>query len=154
MPDLKNVSYCSLYCGTCFLLHDQVPDQAMALLNKFKEIEFDKWGKGLAAMSTEMKAFEHVDECYGVLAAWDHMRCSKPCRERGGSSACKVRACCLEKRLAGCWECPDCLQCAWLEEMKQVNGEMNMNNIREIRSQGVEAFVQARLGQSKKTFYE
>ncbi|MEW6516643.1 MAG: DUF3795 domain-containing protein [candidate division FCPU426 bacterium] len=139
MPDLNVVSYCGLHCGSCFLLHDRVADQALALLGKFKEIGFEKWGPGLAEVNGELKAFGQAAECCRALEAWDQMRCLQPCRAGGGSGGCKIRVCCQGKQLSGCWECPECFHCALLDELRQVNGEMHFEHIRDIRSQGLEA---------------
>ena len=138
---LEKVSYCGIYCGRCSLLCDNIADQAVVLAKKLKEIQIDKWGPGLAAVNpAEMAAFEHVDKCLAVLAAWDHMRCHDVCRKGGGSTHCAIRDCCLERNLTGCFACDEYRECQTLGALKTVNGSLNLHNIEQIREKGVAAF--------------
>ncbi|MBN1595134.1 DUF3795 domain-containing protein [candidate division FCPU426 bacterium] len=148
---LDHLSYCGLYCGKCYLLQDNIPDQVHALLKKFKEIQFEKWAKGLAEVNPEMKAFAEVDACYRVLEAWQVMRCSAACRQGGGSANCEIRNCCRSKNLDGCWRCPELEKCGKLVKLHTVNGDLNYSNIKYIKEHGVEDFiahVTSRLGLS------
>jgi len=136
------IGYCALYCGNCVLRIGKVADLCGALLEKFHEIKFEKWAKGLASLSEEVKAFEKYESCYEVLKAWEKMRCEKPCREGGGSASCKIRICCQKKNLEGCWECEKFEACDTLAWLKPINGEVNINNIRKIRTEGIDKFIE------------
>jgi len=136
------IGYCALYCGNCVLRIGKVADLCGALLEKFHEIKFEKWAKGLAALSEELKAFDKYESCYEVLETWEEMRCEKPCREGGGSASCKIRICCQKKNLEGCWECEKFEDCDTLARLKPINGEVNINNIRKIRTEGIDKFIE------------
>ena len=136
------IGYCALYCGNCVLRIGKVADLCGQLLEKFHEIKFEKWAKGLASLSEEVKAFEKYESCYEVLKAWEEMRCEKPCREGGGSADCKIRICCRKKNIEGCWECEKFEDCDTLARLKPINGEVNINNIRKIRTEGIDKFIE------------
>jgi hypothetical protein len=140
--DTKLIGYCGLYCGNCILRIGNVADLSRQLLEKFHEIKFEKWAKGLASLSKELKAFENYESCYEVLEAWQEMRCEKVCKEGGGGASCKIRICCQKKNIEGCWECEQFEDCKTLAWLKPVNGEVNINNIRKIRSEGIEKFIE------------
>jgi len=127
------IGYCALYCGNCVLRIGKVADLCGALLEKFHEIKFEKWAKGLASLSEEVKAFENYESCYEVLKAWEKMRCEKPCREGGGSTDCKIRICCRKKNLE---------DCDTLARLKPINGEVTINNIIKIRTEGIDKFIE------------
>jgi len=151
-PD--DISYCGLYCGRCFIRRDDIADQALCLLNKFREVRFEKWANGLAELNPyEMAAFAKQEDCYEVLQAWDAMRCSSSCREGGGSSSCAIRACCQEKEAAGCWECHAIENCTILGALKPVNGEVNLRNIRRIREIGTALFADEREKEGDRNFF-
>jgi hypothetical protein len=152
--DTKSIAYCGLYCGNCFIRTGYVADLAGALLEKFCKIKFEEWAKGLAGMSEEVKAFKNYESCYEVLKAWDAMRCEKVCKEGGGSSDCKIRICCQMKKLEGCWECEKFEDCDTLAWLKPVNGEVNINNIKKIRTKGIDKFIEEMEGKEFCDFYE
>ena len=154
MPASDDISYCGLYCGRCFIRVDNIADQALCLLEKFRSVRFEKWAKGLAELNPdEMAAFAEQDVCYEVLQAWDAMRCFSPCREGGGSQRCNIRACCLEKGVEGCWECGEFEFCSLLGSLKTVNGEVNLRNIRRILEIGVDLFAEEREKEGDRNFY-
>lgn len=150
----RSIAYCALYCGNCILRTGNIADLARQLLKKFHEIKFEKWAKNLAALSEEVKAFEKYESCYEVLEAWDLMRCEKSCRKGGGSTDCKIRICCQKKKLDGCWECEYFEDCETLASLKLVNGEININNIRKIKTEGIDKFVEEMSNKEFCDFYE
>jgi hypothetical protein len=150
----KSIAYCALYCGNCVLRTGNVADLCQELLEKLHGIKFEKWAKGLASLSEEVKAFEKYESCYEVLKAWDAMRCDKLCREGGGSTNCRIRICCRDKNLEGCWECERFETCETLASLKLVNGEINLNNIRKIRAGGIDKFIDEISAKEFCDFYE
>lgn len=153
MAGLDEISYCGLYCGRCFIRMDKIADLALQLLEKFREVRFEQWAGGLAEMNPgEMAAFAKHGACYEVLQAWDFMRCSAPCRKGGGCPQCAIRACCMEKNAAGCWECDEFEICPVLGCLKPVNGDVNQRNIRRIREVGTERFVEEREREGDRNF--
>ena len=152
--DSKLIGYCGLYCGNCILRIGEVADLAGQLLEKFQEIKFEEWAKGLASLSKELKAFENYESCYEILEAWQEMRCGKVCKEGGGGASCKIRICCQNKNIEGCWECEeyeDCKKLAWL---RPINGEINIDNIRKIRREGIDKFIEEMKSKDFCDFYE
>ncbi len=152
--DTKLIAYCGLYCGNCILRKGNIADLAGELLGKFRKIKFEEWAKGLASLSKELKAFENYESCYEVLKAWKEMRCEKLCKEGGGGTFCKIRICCQKKNLEGCWECEQIENCDTLAWLKLVNGEVNINNIRKIRTEGISKFIEEMEGKEFCDFYE
>jgi len=151
---IEPLSYCGLHCETCYVRNGQIADHAMALLAEFKAMRFEKWGPPLARMNPgEFAAFRHTQDALGVLEAWDAMRCGKPCRSGGGSADCKIRECCKASHRLGCWECGQAEQCETLAFLKPVNGNLNIDNLRRIRTIGVSAFLAESAKQKRLTFY-
>lgn len=151
---LAPLSFCGLHCGTCWLKNGHVADHATDLLAELKTMLFGAWGPSLAELNRkEFAAFQHVQEALDVLAAWNHMRCEKFCRDGGGSADCKIRQCCKASQHAGCWECERVETCELLAALKPVNGRLNLDNIRRIKEVGVSAFLAESAGQKGLTFY-
>ncbi len=67
MAGLDDMSYCGLYCGRCFIRLDDIADHALRLLDKFREVRFEKWAKGLAELKPdEMAAFAKQEACCNI----------------------------------------------------------------------------------------
>ncbi len=144
------ISYCALYCGNCFIRMGRIADLSQQLLREFEMVEFSRWAGELSRLVPEMKPFENYRECIGVLKAWDcGMRCVNYCKEGGGSGSCKIRKCCVERKLDGCWECDSFESCDLLAWLKPVNGEQNIANIKEIIAGGPAEFIK----RMKKKYY-
>ena len=154
MSNTKEISYCALYCGNCFIRGGAVADLSQKLLDDFEKVNFEAWAEGLAEISPEMKAFSHCKECLEVLKAWDNMRCNHSCKDGGGSSGCRIRECCSKKGLNGCWECDRYPSCEALDWLKPVNGEINRNNIELILKEGTEAFIAKMKKQKYSAFHQ
>ncbi|MBN1960353.1 MAG: DUF3795 domain-containing protein [Deltaproteobacteria bacterium] len=140
MSNLENVSYCGIYCAKCYLLKDNPAALAQSLLIKFKAMKFEKWGPALAKYNAELKAFEHVEQCYQLLKAWEQMICPTICRNGGGSMNCTIRECCVSHKLEGCWQCLDVAACDKLASLNIINGNMIRSNIKMIREKGLDTF--------------
>lgn len=151
---LEQLSYCGLHCGTCYLKNGHVADHAIALLAEFKTMQFEKWGPPLAKMNQrEFGAFRQTQDALDVLEAWDAMRCGKSCRHGGGSADCKIRECCKASHRLGCWECDRAEQCEALAALKPVNGTLNIQNLRRIKTIGASAFLAESTEHRRLTFY-
>lgn len=101
----------------------------------------------------EFAAFRHAKGALAVLDAWNAMRCGKPCRSGGGSAGCRIRECCKTSHRLGCWECDRAEQCETLAALKPVNGKLNLDNLRRIKTIGVSAFLAESAKQKRLTFY-
>ena len=142
MPNFESlVAYCGLYCGDCKIRKNEIADLAKQLMDKLDESHFEREAAGLAQMVDEMKALAHYGEFHDVLCALDKYRCSAACKQGGGTKTCPIRKCCMEKRIEGCWICPEFEQCQTLAWLRPVNGDANLKNIRIIKSRGIYAFL-------------
>jgi hypothetical protein len=154
IDQLEQLSYCGLDCGTCYVRNGHIADHATALLAEFKAMRFEKWGPPLATMNQrEFGAFRHAQDALEVLEAWDAMRCEKPCRNGGGSADCKIRECCKASHRLGCWECDRAEQCETLVALRPVNGNLNIDNLRRIKTIGVSGFLAESAEHKRLTFY-
>lgn len=61
------------YCGNCILSIGKLADLAGQLLEKFHEIKFEKWAKGLASLSKELKAFEKYESYKNPINQSQHL---------------------------------------------------------------------------------
>jgi hypothetical protein len=52
---------------------------------------------------------EHIAACSLFCSSCGKFKAKRclGCQVQPGFAKCQVRACCGEKRIAGCWECPD-----------------------------------------------
>ena len=133
MSDDDLVAYCGLYCGDCNIRKGEIANLAKQLMDKLDEAHFEQEARGLAQMIDEMKALSYYEEFHDVLCALDKYRCSSVCKQGGGTQSCLIRKCCVQKRIEGCWLCPDFEQCDTLAWLKPVNGDANLKNLRKIR---------------------
>lgn len=130
--------YCGLYCGDCINHKGEVADLARDLRKKLRDEKFDRVAKGL---SLHFKGFSNYEQCYEVLGVMVRLRCKKGCRNDGGPSQCKIRNCCVKKGIQGCWECGEFESCTKLDFLKPMHEEAHIKNLRKIKKNGVESFV-------------
>jgi hypothetical protein len=142
MSDASHVAYCGLFCGDCIIRRGRIGKLADDLLNVIKTPEFQKISVGLPAILPDpFKALSKTDDCIDVLGAMSHLDCTRPCKQGGGSSECKIKACCIEKRIDGCWECEAFETCPTLAWLEPVNVGAHVKNLRILREQGMAAFL-------------
>lgn len=145
-----SISYCGLYCGNCFIRAGEIAELAKKLSNKLKESEFEKCAIGLSKIIKEFKPLSHYKDFYKALCSLDGLRCEKICKQGGGTTSCKIRECCINKEIDGCWLCDEfenCKKLAWLEP---VNGDANLKNMRKIKKEGIQKFLQSKKHWSSK----
>jgi hypothetical protein len=135
--ETDRISYCGLYCGDCVSAGGEIADLARDLRKKLRDKKFDKQA---AFLSKFFKGLEHYDKCYAALGDMVRLRCNG-CREGGGPPFCKMRKCCQEKAIEGCWECADYETCKKLDFLKPVHGDAHVKNLGLIKKKGKEAFV-------------
>jgi hypothetical protein len=133
------VAYCGLYCGDCFNFKGELADLSRDLRKKLREAHFEVAAQGL---SRYFKAFKNYEQCYEVLGAMVRLRCKKACHGGGGNPSCKIRICCQKKNITGCWECVDYETCSKFDFLKPIHGEANLKNLRKLKKQGVERFLE------------
>ena len=144
----EKIAYCGLYCGECPSHTGSIPDLARDLR---KELRAHRYEKTAAALSQVpfFAAFKDYDACYEVLGAMVKLRCGKACRQGGGNPYCAIRKCATKKSLEGCWLCVEFEECEKLSSLEASHGVAHIMNLRAIRRNGVEGFLQG-----KKRWYE
>lgn len=134
------IAYCGLYCGQCHGYTGIIPDLARDLRKELRHMKYDKFATFISTYSFG-KDFKNYDECYKVLGAMVKFRCKKGCRNGGGSPFCKIRKCVEKKDLDGCWECNEFSDCEKLSFLENVHGDAHLKNIRTIKKNGKQAFI-------------
>ncbi len=118
------VAYCSLYCPKCYKMN-----VAEAAENLKEQIENAK------TKNTEfLKLFPSLEQ---ILDNLIKLKCFKFCRESGGKASCKIKICCKNKNIDGCWQCKTFKKCDNLKTQF-------INNIKEIKKLGIEGYIQTR----------
>jgi len=117
------VAYCGLYCPKCYKI--RVAQAAESLKAELENAKV----KGAVFL-------ENFPDIGRVLNSLIELRCSRFCHEGGGKSSCKIKICCNEKNIEGCWECETFEKCPNLKEQF-------VNNIREIKEKGINEFIQS-----------
>ena len=134
------MTYCGLSCLDCHGYTGKIADLARDLRKELRSAQYDKFAAAVAD-SPFGKPFAHYDACYELLGAMVKFRCKKGCRNGGGPPFCRIRKCCQEKAMTGCWECSDAEACRKLDFLKPVHGDAHLKNIRAIRKKGVDGFM-------------
>ena len=133
------VAYCGLYCGDCFSYQGKIADLARDLRKELRQAKFDK-----AVAGIPFKEFKDYKECYDVLGALVRLRCKNPCQDGGGNPFCKIRKCCQKKGIEGCWQCDEFETCEKLDFLKPSHGDANIKNLKKLKQQGIEPFIQGK----------
>jgi len=135
------IAYCGLYCGDCVNHKGEVADLARDLRKKLREAKFDRLSQGL---SKYLKEFEDYPQCYEVLGAMVKLRCKRTCRAGGGPPQCKIRNCCQQKGLLGCWECDEFETCTRLDFLKPMHEDAHLKNLTKLKKHGVQNFIEGK----------
>ncbi|MCK4420702.1 DUF3795 domain-containing protein [candidate division WOR-3 bacterium] len=142
MKENKNsIAYCGLYCGECFNYKGEIADLARDLRKKLRE---EKISKAALELSKFFKPLKNYDTCYEVLGVMVRFRCRKTCKGGGGPPFCKIRKCCQKKGVEGCWECEEFEICKKLDFLKPIHGEAHIKNLRKLKKQGVDKFLEGK----------
>jgi len=137
MEENKNlVSYCGLYCGDCFNYRGEIADLARDLRKVLRKYKFAEVAKVIP-----FKEFKNYEVCYETLGAMVKLRCKRACRGGGGPPFCKIRDCCREKGIEGCWECDEFEICKKLNFLTAVHGDAHLKNLRKIKRVGLEDWL-------------
>ncbi|MBN1358959.1 MAG: DUF3795 domain-containing protein [Sedimentisphaerales bacterium] len=97
MADLRQVTYCGLYCGLCSQC-SRAPQRAAALRECMQKDGWDQWGK-------ELPRFAEFWEFLGGL-----VECEAKCSCRGGECGppfCGIRKCAQVKGIDACPFCAE-----------------------------------------------
>ena len=143
IKDENLVAYCGLYCKDCHGHNGKIPDLARDLRKELRQNRYDLFAHFISTYSFG-KDFKNYDECYKVLGAMVKFRCSKGCRNGGGSPFCKIRKCVQKKELDGCWECDEFIDCDKLKFLENVHGDAHIKNLKKIKKEGKENFAKGK----------
>jgi hypothetical protein len=142
MSNNSLVAYCGLFCGNCIIRRGQIGELSAKLLQIMETPDFQKLAHGLPKlMPDQFRALERVEEGHRFLEALGHLDCQEVCKQGGGTTGCKIRECCQEKGIEGCWCCPQMESCKALDWLCPVNGDAHIRNLRILRDQGMAAFL-------------
>ena len=130
------VSYCGLYCGDCHGYAGTIADLARDLRKELRRYKFDRF-----AAAVPFKEFKNYSQCYETLGAMVKFRCRRACRGGGGPPFCRIRECCRNKDIHGCWECDEFEECDLLKFLQPVHEDAHLKNLRRIRKVGVERWM-------------
>jgi hypothetical protein len=139
--DKNLVAYCGLYCGDCFFYQGKIADLARDLRKELRKAKLDQNYKEFIKFA---KGFEKFNQCYELLGAMVRMRCKRTCRNGGGPPFCKIRKCCQEKNITGCWECEEFETCEKLDFLKPTHKDAHIKNLRFIKKQGIDKFIESK----------
>ncbi|MEN6406447.1 MAG: DUF3795 domain-containing protein [Thermoguttaceae bacterium] len=140
--DAAEIAYCGLYCGDCIIRNRHMGKLADQLLQAIATPAFAKLAAGLPKLNSEIfKSLENHEDCRQVLAAVRHLDCIMPCRSGGGTSGCRIRECCRQKGMNGCWECAEFEWCQTLAWLNPVHQGTNVANLRILRHNGIGEFL-------------
>ncbi|MBN2589037.1 MAG: DUF3795 domain-containing protein [Sedimentisphaerales bacterium] len=142
MSEQSQVSYCGLFCGTCPIRQSKVDELSEELLNKLETPELQKIIRGLPKVFPEQfSSFKDIDKFYEILKEMKNLGCSRICKEEGGTTNCKIRICCRDKDIEGCWECSQFENCETLSWIDPNHKLANILNLQIIRDKGMDAFL-------------
>lgn len=144
------LAQCGNYCGDCLLFHGEVADLARVLLRRLKQMERDHSTHHSPRLPQDIRYQQYCHRLYEALYDIDMLRCTRPCREGGGSECCAVRECCNGRGLEGCWECADLTQCPMLRDFCSEDFKDKMRTLLEIRENGPERFLESVQTRSKR----
>jgi hypothetical protein len=136
--NITTVAYCGLCCLDCH--NGKICDLAGDLRKELQAAKYEKIADGIANLPFG-KSFANYKVCFEILGEIEKFRCEKGCRNGGGPPFCKIRACCQEKKIFGCWECSKPEECKNLDFLKPVHGDAHLKNISEIRKKGIDGFM-------------
>ncbi|MFA5003513.1 MAG: DUF3795 domain-containing protein [Methanolinea sp.] len=143
MDTEKVVTYCGLCCLDCHGHTQKIPDMARDLRKELRRVHYEKFAKTISALPFG-SAFQNYQECYDALGLMMKFRCTKGCRNGGGPPSCKIRNCCQDKNLKGCWECEVYETCGNLDFLKANHGDGHLKNLAFIKKNGMERFVKGK----------
>jgi hypothetical protein len=137
------IAYCGLYCRECPGHQGIIADLARDLRKELRKAKVEKIAETLAT-APQFKEFKHYQETYDLLGAFVKFRCTRICKKGGGPPFCKIRKCCQEKEIDGCWQCDLFTTCEKLDFLKSGHGDAHIKNLRILKRKGVKEFLQGK----------
>ena len=134
--NIEYIAYCSLYCKDCFGYKGDIASLSKELRQYLRKEKFTIMVKGIPFVDEE-----EYKVCYKVLGNLVRLKCSSGCRHGGGNPFCKIRKCCIAKKIEGCWECNETESCKKLIPMKSNHGDALYKNLSNIKKTGLNKFI-------------
>ena len=136
------IAYCGLYCGQCIIRNGKISEKSEQLLEIFKTDDCKKLVDGLPKFFPEIHIESNEYEtCIKFLQTMKFLDCNEVCKKTGGTSKCKIKNCCIEKKLDGCWLCENFENCEILDSLTPIHKRANIKNIKTIRENGISSFL-------------
>jgi hypothetical protein len=143
MVDDTPVAFCGLCCLDCHSNNGKIADLARDLRKDLRRANYEKFADALSVYPFG-HAFKNYGDCYELLGLMMKFRCKKGCRAGGGPPFCKIRKCCQEKALNGCWECESFEGCEKLDFLNSVHGNAHRKNLALIQEKGTGGFLKGK----------
>jgi hypothetical protein len=134
------IAYCGLYCGDCYHYKGKLADLARDLRKELRSYKFDRRAEKMSTVPY-YAALKYYPQTYEFLGTLVKFRCKKACRGDGGPPVCKIRECCRQKGIEGCWQCDDFETCGTMDFLKKHHEDGYIKNLRIIRKSGVDSFI-------------
>ena len=142
MSETSQIAYCGLFCGSCIIRQGKIGELSNELLLRIESPDFQKLAHGLPTLKPDaFRDLERIEEGRGFLKALCQLDCQKACKQGGGSTGCRIRECCRQKGIDGCWRCQQMENCETLGWLTPVHDNAHVLNLRILRDQGVAAFL-------------
>ncbi|MDD5934507.1 MAG: DUF3795 domain-containing protein [Clostridiales bacterium] len=136
-----NTSYCGLWCLDCIPSYEELFSTVEKLKGILNETHFKSYAE---YKSNKVKEFQQYDVFLEVLNAFEKIRCYKgPHSVAGCASDCKIRQCCLEKEIDGCWRCEQYHNCESIIGMSEMHPDI-VNNLDILHKNGINRWKNAR----------
>jgi len=113
-PVLELTSYCGLYCKDCIPSEHSLYVQIHSLKEHLESLKMDMYA---SYRTPQMPVLTKYPAFWLVLSELEQLECPSPCRKGGGKKDCTIRNCNQQKKLDGCWQCPDTDSCYKLKPL-------------------------------------
>jgi len=141
--DKDMIAYCGFYCGECPWHKGTIADLSRDLRKELRSARLDKLAEFLSTFPS-YKEYKNYQHCYELLGSLMKLRCKKICREGGPMPSCKIRKCCQNKEIEGCWECEEFETCEKMDFLKPGHGDAHIKNLRKLKKKGTDEFIKGK----------
>ncbi len=145
MDNRKYTGLCGLYCRDCIPGNQRLYALIEELLREFEATGFANYATYKARRSPLLSQFPNVEP---VLREILRLKCSGSClegprSELGCATDCSIRKCVIERKLSGCWECAERMNCERIKAMASFHPGIYAN-LDAIAKYGMDSWVERR----------
>ncbi len=142
MTDLNLIACCGLYCKDCLRFRSRAAALARDLRAELARVDFDGYVRVKETVAPEFRDYSAFQR---VLQAVIDLDCPSGCRAEGCPGLdCRIRRCCLDRGLTGCWECDALDECPEFDFLTPFHGDVKGNNLRRLRDLGPSRWLESR----------